>query len=157
MDIKTLLMPYASQPGGAVWDYFLYGILLMQFILLILLFNGSLRDVIMVGAIFLAAIADKLYLFGFTIDPDAPGGSMGSAVNYHIYRSFFTYAIRVMMFAFPMLITTQTKISKAKPMAILLTIASIVYFAGRWTFQQRVAGQNDLSRGQCARRVSRDA
>lgn len=144
-ELKILMKPYPDQTGGAIWDLWLYGILVLQFILLVLLFQGSLRDVMMIAAAMIAAFMDKLYIFGF-VDPSTywvEGSPIAVAVSYHTLQSFFTWGARVLMFAAPLLIITQTKISKAKPVAVLTALVTLVYVFGRWGFQIRLAARCD--------------
>lgn len=125
------------------WDYVVYGIIFLQLILLVLLFSGSLRDVLLMAVTLMAAFADKGYLFGYV-----EGGkeTLSEVIRYHTTESFMTYAARVAMFALPMIIITQTKIKRARPMAVLVTIVCMVYAFGRWYDQQYEAGQGDLKR-----------
>jgi hypothetical protein len=118
------------------WDYFLYVILFIQLILLLLLFSGSLRDSIFIAITVMCAVADKAYLFGYI---EGGRDTYEGAVAYHSFTSFWTYAIRVAMFALPLIITTQTKVKRAQGLSILLAIVSGVYMFGRWYFQQRDA------------------
>lgn len=153
MDIPLgdLLRPYSGLDVGMVpnqyWDITLYVILVFQLILLALLFNGSLRDVILMAVALLAGVADKLYLFGF-IDPDAPNNpTLDAAVRFHALDSFMTWVSRIAMFAAPLIITTQTKIKRARPVAIFLALLTLIYAFGRWGLQQRVAGSGDFNNG----------
>jgi len=123
------------------WDYFLYVIIIIEFILMALLFSGSLRDVILIAVAMICAVADKAYLFGFL---EGGATTLNAAINYHTKESFLTYAARVAMFATPTLIITQTKISRAKPIAVLLAILSLVYMFARWFFQQFPEGKSDF-------------
>jgi len=135
----------APVEGQVAWDYFLYVLLFFQLILLVLLFSGSLRDVIFIAVTVMCAVADKTYLFGF-IDPGSTATTLPAAVRFHTLESFYTYGARIIMFALPLLITTQTKISKAKPVCIIVALMSFIYVIARWVVQQRVAGQADFDR-----------
>lgn len=132
LSFEEALLPREEYYG---WDIFLYVIIAFQLILLFLLFSSTLRDVILVGVTVICAFADKAYLFGF-IDGRA-------SAAYHAEDAFLTYVIRVAMFTLPMVIVTQTKVSKAKPVAVIIAVMAFFYSFGRWYFQQRVAGERD--------------
>ena len=114
------------------WDYILYFIFVIQVLVLMLLFSGSLRDVLMIAVTVLCLIADKSYIFGFL---DGGRDTLDAAIEYHTKDSAFTFAARIAMFALPLVITTQTKIPRAKPALIFLAIVSMVYAFSRWFFQ----------------------
>lgn len=126
--------------GQEMWDIYLYVIFFFQVIMLFVLFTGSLRDVIFTGIIIMCTVADKTYLFGFV-----EGGfeTIPAAVDWHTTESFLTFVIRVVMFFLPTIIITQTKIKRARPLAILLAIMSLLYASGRWFFQQFPEGQEE--------------
>lgn len=132
INIREVLLPVEGQ---VMWDVYLYVILFFQFILLVILFTGSLRDVIFIAIAFMAAIADKMYLFGF-IDPGSTASTLPAAVRYHTLESFYTYGARIAIFALPLLITTQTKTKRAAPVAGFIALLGFVYLFGRWAFQQ---------------------
>jgi hypothetical protein len=131
-------------PQDTPWDYFLYVVMFFQFLLLIALFNGSLRDVIFISIGMMAAIADKTFLFGYIFQEGCE--TIACAKPYHTEESFWTYVARVGMFFFPVLISTQTKQKAAKPLSVLSAILALVYTFSRWFFQQReVPGDAELS------------
>jgi hypothetical protein len=127
-----------------VWDYALYGIFAVQVVVLGLLFSASLRDVLMIAFTVLCLIADKAYIFGFL---DGGANNLPAAIEYHTTESPFTFGVRIAMFALPLIITTQTKIPKAKPALILLSIISLVYAGLRWFIQVFPEAQGDTDRG----------
>ncbi len=133
MEFSTLSEVIPTAAGQETWDYFMLVVLGFHVLLLALLFSGSLRDVMFVAVSVLAAFADKLYLFGFLelTDPTA-----AAAVNYHTTQSFYTYIARCAMFIMPIIISTQTKIKRARGVAILTFILSLVYMIARWFIQQ---------------------
>jgi hypothetical protein len=141
--MKNISLSEVLRPQDGVWDYVLYIIIFLQIILLALLFLGSLRDVMLMAASVLAAIADKIYLFGFM---DGGATNIDQAVAFHTKESFFTYAARVIIFAFPFVVTTQTKIRRAKPLCVILGITGLVYMFARWFFQQYPEGEGDFRR-----------
>ncbi len=141
--MKNISLSEVLRPQDGVWDFVLYIIIAMQVILLALLFLGSLRDVLLMAASVLAAIADKIYLFGFV---EGGATTIEQAVAFHTKESFLTYAARVIMFAFPLVITTQTKIRRAKPLCAILGIIGLVYMFARWFFQQYPEGEGDFRR-----------
>jgi len=127
-----------------VWDYGLYVIFVIQLIVLGLLFSGSLRDVLMIGFTVMCLIADKAYIFGFL---DGGATTLEAAIAYHTIKSPFTFGVRIAMFALPLVITTQTKIPKAKPALVLLAIVSVIYTVLRWFVQVFPEAQKDTDRG----------
>ena len=109
---------------NGAWDLALYFMLLLEVVVLVLLFNGSLRDVIMMAIVMLSTVADKVYLFGYLL---AGALTVDQAVVAH-QNEFPTLVARVAMFTLPFVITTQTKIKGAKPFVILLAISTSIYF-----------------------------
>ena len=141
--MENITLSEALSPQQVPWDYILYVILVMQVVTLGLLFSGSLRDVLMIGITVMCLIADKVYLFGFL---DGGATTMPAAIEYHTKQSPFTFGVRIAMFALPLVITTQTKIPKAKPALVLLAIVSLAYAGLRWFFQVFPEAQDDPSR-----------
>lgn len=127
------------------WDFFLYVIMFFQFILLFILFaTESLRDTLMIAAVVIAAVMDKAYLFGYI---ECGATNLTAAVDSHSKYAFGTMAARMVMFAFPLILVTQTKVKAARPLAIILAILSMIYVGARWAFQQRTGGWG--GRGAC--------
>lgn len=120
------------------WDYALYVLMFVQLITLMLVFNSSLRDVLFIAIPIICAFADKAYLFGYV-----EGGykDVGSAIDYHTKESFATYVARVAMFAFPLMLTTQTKVKRAAPATAFLAVITGIYVGARWGLQQLPAEQ----------------
>lgn len=124
------------------WDYMLYFVMFFQVIVLALLFNGSLRDVIMLAIVVVCAIADKAYLFGYLTEG---AQTIQQAVDRHP-NAFGTFLIRTAIAVFPLLITTQTKIKKARPIVGFLGIVSLIYVIVRgfieneWIIGDRTSG-----------------
>lgn len=139
--MKNISLSEVLRPQDGLWDYALYVIIFLQVILLAVLFLGSLRDVLFMAAAVISAISDKIYLFGFL---DGGATNIDQAVEFHTKDSLFTYVARVMMFAFPLVITTQTKIRRAKPLCVILGVGGLVYMFGRWFVQQRPEGIKDF-------------
>lgn len=127
----------------ASWDYFLYVIMFFQFILLLMLFvTENLRDTIMIAVVVICAFADKAYLFGYL---EGGAADVDSAVVYHSKRSFGAFALRVIMFGIPVILFTQTKVKRAKPLCIILGLLSFGYLGARWFAEQRDGGWADTS------------
>lgn len=141
--MENISLSEVIRPQDGIWDFILYVIIFLQIVLLALLFNGSLRDVILMAAAMLAAVADKIYLFGFV---DGGATTIDYAVRFHTKESFLTYVARVIIFAMPLVITTQTRIKRAKPLCVVLGIMSLVYTFARWYFQQYPEGEKDFRR-----------
>ncbi len=139
--MENISLSEVIRPQDGFWDFILYVIIFLKLVLLAFLFNGSLRDVILIASSMLAAVADKIYLFGFV---DGGCTTINCAVEFHTKESFFTYVARVMIFAFPLIITTQTKIKRAKPLCVLIGIGGLVYTFGRWFVQQYPEGKSDF-------------
>lgn len=137
LNLQDALLPY--DPYYA-WDIFLYVILALQLITLAFVFTGPLRDVLVMAIVLICGVADKTYIFGFL---EGNMSTFASAAQFHAERAFLTYVTRVAMFALPMILVTQTKIQRAKPIAVVLAVLSLVYTFGRWFFQQRTAAQQE--------------
>lgn len=147
VSLMDVIKPYETQQ---VWDIYLYIILLFQLLLLVLLFNGSLSNVIMIAIAILCAVMDKLYIWGF-YDPglvnavphcsDIADGAaaLKCAVNFHTTTSFMTFLIRLLMFVMPVFVTTLAKVpkkNKAPVISLLLAGMTIIYVGGRLFAQQ---------------------
>jgi hypothetical protein len=141
--MENITLSEALAPQQVPWDYILYIIFAMQVVVLALLFSGSLRDVLMIAVTVLCLIADKTYIFGFI---EGGAQTMDAAIQYHTKESPLTFGVRIAMFALPLVITTQTKIPKAKPALVLLALTSVGYTCTRWFFQVFPEAQNDPSR-----------
>jgi len=132
MEGLTLQDALLPRDGQMVWDVTLYVIMFFQIILLIILFDGSLRDVLLVAVSFISAMADKAYVFGFLEYPD----SAALAIPYHTEQAILTYVARVAMFSAPLLLAAMTKEKKARPLAILIFLTTAIYTFARWFIQQ---------------------
>jgi hypothetical protein len=140
MDSISLADVFAIQSS---WDYFLYVIMFFQFILLLILFvTENLRDTIMIAVVVTCAFADKAYIFGYL---EGGASTVEAAVNYHSKLSFGAFALRVAMFGIPVILITQTKVKRAKPLCILLGIMGVLYLGARWFFEQREGGWADTT------------
>lgn len=140
--IQDVLLP---QEGQVIWDGLVYGLLFFSLIALFMLSQGSMRDTLMISAVVMFCILDKTYAWGYIVKPAGvlpgmnPDLERQVRVNAHLVH-LGTYLMRVLMFAFPLVIAGQTRVGKARVLAALLAVYAGVYSAARWYFQQRNAG-----------------
>lgn len=148
VSIQDLLLP---QQGQVTWDLAVYGLMFLSVIGLFMLSQGSMNDTLMISAVIMFCVLDKAYAWGYILKPDgvypgmptdcklAPGVCERDVrVAAHIIH-LGTYMMRVFMFAFPLVITGQTRVGKARIMAGIIAVYAGVYSAARWYFQQRNA------------------
>lgn len=144
LTIQDILKPV---PGHEIWDYFVYGLFVFGLITLFALGEkGSQRDTIMISLFIFICVLDKAYAWGYIMDPSGtfpqgPGGeyTRQQRLDAHIVH-FGTYAMRVMLFSLPIIVTAQTKAKAGRFFAGALSIAGLVYSFGRWYDEQRNAG-----------------
>lgn len=150
LTIQEVLKPV---PGHELWDYAIYGLFVLGLIALFALGEkGSQRDTIMISLAVFICVLDKAYAWGYIVDPSGvfpqgPGGeyTRDQRITAHITH-FGTYAMRVLLFALPVVVAAQTKSKSGRVFAGLLFIAGAVYSFGRWYDEQRnSSGSTGLS------------
>ncbi len=112
------------QPNTA-WDWLLYIILVLALITLLLQGKkGSLTMTVMLSAVVLCCIIDKVNL-----------------VNQQLYpsTSFAAYVIHIVMFVSPTVVAGMTRAPKSRGWAIMDAILAGVYMFGFWFAVQRTA------------------
>ncbi len=146
--IQDILLP---QEGQVIWDGMVYGLLFFSLIALFMLSQGTMRDTLMISAVMMFCVLDKTYAWGYIVKPS--GVYLGMPTDCTLYPGVCerdvrvtahlvhlgTYMMRVMMFAFPLVIAGQTRVGKARVLAVLLAGYAGLYITARWYLQQRNA------------------
>lgn len=137
IQIREALFPY---PGQELFDVWLYVMLFIELVLLFMIFSGNTFNLGLLAAVIIATVLDKLFIFGWIdpgiVNPATTCTTMPCAVSFHTEVSFWTFVLRIIMFAFPTVIVTMTSISKARPVAALLAGLALLYTAARLFTQQ---------------------
>lgn len=127
-DILGALGPHS---GPLIWNLVLYGMFVLNLILLFV--EGSTFGTNLVMAVLLFIFIDKTYAFGHMFS----GDKWTDPETCHTKVFFGTYLIRVAMFAGPFSIAGSTEKGAARALAIVTGLAGIVYMFGRWFTEQR--------------------
>lgn len=139
MDI-TLSEVLKPEPGHELWDIAAYAIMVIGLIGLMFLGDkASTTDTMFISAAVFIAVLDKVYAWGYIVTPEgfegvaAAGGVIPreARVNAHVTH-FGTFAMRVMMFALPLVTVGQTRSTRVRAIAILVTLICLAYTIGRW-------------------------
>ena len=146
--IQDILLP---QEGQLIWDGMVYGLLFFSLIGLFMLSQGSMSDTLLISGVVMFCVLDKTYAWGYIVKPD--GVYPGMPTDCTLYPNICerdvrvaahlihlgTYMMRVLMFAFPLVVMGQTRVGKARIIAGMIAVYAGVYSAARWYFQQRNA------------------
>ena len=113
-----------------MWDFALYGLFLLNVILLITVPSDSSFGTMLGILILVSIVIDKTYAFGYLMKSPYP-----KACHAKIFIG--TYLIRTIMFVAPLTVAGSTDSGKARGMGILAGLAGGVYMFGRWFMEQR--------------------
>ena len=129
MDYKAMLesLWLTDQP---LWDFALYGLFLLNIILLIVVPSESSFGTMLGIVILISIVIDKTYAFGYLMKSPYPK-------DCHAKIFIGTYLIRAIMFVAPLTIAGSTESGKARGMGILAGLAGGAYMFGRWFMEQR--------------------
>ncbi len=109
-----------SSPG--IVGYVLYTIIIFVVLSMLLQKQSNLMLTMMMAAVILCAIIDKINT----------NGQLFST------RDFPAYMIRIVMFVFPMVFAGMTRTPRARAPAIIATLIAMVYMFVRWFTEMRV-------------------
>ena len=129
MDYKAMLelLWLTDQP---LWDFALYGLFLLNIILLITVPSESSFGTMLGILILISIVIDKTYAFGYLMKSPYPK-------ECHAKIFIGTYLIRAIMFVAPLTIAGSTDSGKARGMGIIAGLAGAAYMFGRWFMEQR--------------------
>ena len=129
MDYKAMLesLWLTDQP---LWDFALYGLFLLNIILLITVPSESSFGTMLGILVLISIVIDKTYAFGYLMKSPYP-----KACHAKIFIG--TYLIRAVMFVAPLTIAGSTDSGKARGMGIIAGLAGGAYMFGRWFMDQR--------------------
>jgi hypothetical protein len=126
------------------WDLALYGLFLLNLILLIMQTEGSALATFLLIVVLVSLIIDKTRAFGYMIEFDM---TRYTREQFHEQIFIGTYLIRVAMFAIPLSIAGMTKNSKSRGPAVVAGISGGAYMFTRWFFEQRETPGTDIGVG----------
>jgi hypothetical protein len=126
------------------WDLALYGLFLLNLILLIMQTEGSALATGLLIIVLVSLIIDKTRAFGYMIEFDM---TRYTREQFHEQIFIGTYLIRVAMFAVPLSIAGMTKNEKSRGPAVVAGIAGGAYMFTRWFFEQRDVAGSDVGIG----------
>lgn len=112
------------------WDLALYGIVLINIILLFVLPDGSTLGMPLAVLVITCAVIDKVHGFGYMLEKPDP-------IKFHEEVFFGTYLIRVIICLAPALVAGNTESSKARVVGILAFLGGGAYMIARWYVEQR--------------------
>jgi len=147
VSIVDILKP---TPGHEMWDIVVYVIFFIGLLGLVFLGDeASMMDTLFISAAVFVAVLDKVYAWGYILTPPgyegvvAAGGTIPREVRveYHVTH-LGTFVMRVLMFALPLVVVGQTKSSRVRGIALLITIIGVVYTAARWFTEIRESQGN---------------
>lgn len=121
------------------WDLALYWIFLINVVMLFSLPDGSTLGTLISIAVILGAVIDKVYGFGFMLDP-----GRYSPERYHAEIFIGTYLVRAVMFVGPLSVAGSTTNPKTRAVGILAGLSGGVYTFVRWYFEQREVSTTDI-------------
>ncbi|MBN1202678.1 MAG: hypothetical protein JXJ20_12570 [Anaerolineae bacterium] len=124
------------------WDLALYGLFLLNVILLLMQPEGSSFTTMLGGLVILSIMIDKTHAFGYMLDP-----GVYEPVRYHEEIFIGTYLIRVIMFVAPLSIAASTKNSKSRGIGVVAGVGGGAYMFIRWYMEQRDVSTQDVGLG----------
>ncbi len=124
------------------WDLALYGIFLINLVLLAMQPEGSALATFLGIATLVSAAIDKVHGFGYMLDP-----SPYTPTRFHEEIFLGTYLIRVIMFAAPLSIAGMTRNRDARGVAVVAGIGGGAYLFIRWYVEQRDVKTKDIGIG----------
>ena len=133
ISLSQILKP---EPGHEIWDIAVYAIFVIGLLgVLFLGEEGSMTDTLFISFAVFVAVLDKVYAWGYIMTP--PGYVAGADITRearvaaHVTH-FGTFAMRVLMFALPLIVVGQTDSTRVRVIALLIVGIGIAYTAGRW-------------------------
>ncbi len=137
IDYKAMLesLWLTDQP---LWDFALYGLFLLNIILLITVPSDSSFGTMLGILLLIAIVIDKTYAFGYLLKSPYPK-------DCHAKLFIGTYLIRALMFVGPLTIAGSTESGKARGMGIIAGLAGGAYMFGRWFMEQRQVNTSNIT------------
>jgi len=114
------------------WDLTLYWLFLINIVVLLILPDGSTLGTMLSIMVLLAVVIDKVYAFGYMIDPGPY-----TPENCHAKIFIGTYLIRAIIFVAPLTIAGSTDEPKVRAAGIVAGISGAIYMFLRWYLEQR--------------------
>ncbi len=137
MDYKAMLASLwlTDQP---IWDFALYGLFLLNVILLFTVPSESSFGTMLGILVLVAIVIDKTYAFGYLMKSPYPKVC-------HAKIFIGTYLIRALMFVAPLTIAGSTDSGKARGIGIIAGLAGAAYLFGRWFMEQRKVPSGNIT------------
>jgi hypothetical protein len=119
----------ALNPGGNIWAWMCYIVIVMNLAALFLQKQGTMQLTIFIAVSTLAALINILGQSG--VLKDTGSGIMNDVLQSERIR-FGNWVVSILMFVFPLVFAGMTKTGRSRLPAILAAIFAAMFLFGRW-------------------------
>jgi hypothetical protein len=122
INLQGILMALRPDSSPGIVGYVLYTIIILVILSLALQKQSTLQLTMMMSAVILCAIIDKINTNGQLFDP----------------KGFSAYMIRIVMFVFPLVFAGMTRTPRSRNPAVVAGVIAMIYMFARWFGEMRV-------------------